>query len=339
MKTELAAGERVRGQARTAIFAALALASVFAVWTWASKENVTLNACQPWQDDPFDVMVSLDFVILPLLVAMGAARVQLCRRDQVLPTRRLVDVLRVCSAAIGVSLATELSQWVAVALGLHGSEWTAITTWQVVVLAALTSATLVAVTLLWRSSRAVGRVAEAGAQPDWLTDAPGFGLLLARRLGRHGGWAQTAIRWTDERVADRVRRHPVAAAALLAAILALPFPVSKALFEGYPTALVLLSFAFPATGLFVFTVVVGRYLRVVAPRPEGMPPALPSAVVACAAGTVAFAFHDSLLTHQTPATLGALFFGAIAAAGAVSITIHLALRRYHAPGKPGRPSS
>jgi len=92
---------------------------------------------QPWQDDPYDALVSSDFVALPLLVVIGVLPVQLCRRFEAQPARRLVGLLRVCGVAIDLSLATQLAEWVAVALGRHRGTWTwtLVTTRQVPALA------------------------------------------------------------------------------------------------------------------------------------------------------------------------------------------------------------
>lgn len=131
----------------------------------------------------------------------------------------------------------------------------------------------------------------------------------------------------------RVRAHPVAAAGLLAVLLALPFVAAKVVLEGYPAPLVLLISVFVTASLFAFIVVVGAYLRVVA-RCQTTPPAwLFTVVVACTAGTVAFAFHDSLLDHQTVTQLSALYFGAGIAAGTVSLTLQM-LWRLHASRTP-----
>jgi len=223
-----------------------------------------------------------------------------------------------------------LGEWLAVALRRHSAEWTAVTAWQVAALAVLTVATIGAGLLLRHAAHAVSRIACASAQPDWLADAVSLGLRVARVLGRFGERVQTAVRWTDVQVFARVRRHPIGAAALLSAVLALPYVVAKIVFEGYPPALVLLSFALPAGSLFACVVLAGRYLRIVAPR-QGRPPAwLSTAVVACTAGALVFSFHDSLLTHQTAGTLNALFFGGAVAAGVVSCTAQLALQRFRA---------
>lgn len=330
---ELAVGTPARRCAGLAIVASFALAVVFAVVTVVSKETAALDLRQPWQDDPYDVPVSLDFVALPLLVAIGVLRVQLCRRNEPLPARRLVDLLRVGGAALVVSLATEVAEWVAVALGRHSAAWTAATTWQVAALAVLTVATISACVLVGRAARMVARAAAAAAQPDWLADGLVLLLRVSQMLGQHEGRARAVIRWVETQVIARVRTHPVAAAGLLAVALALPFVAAKIVLEGYPVLLVSVVFAFVTASLFVFVVVVGAYLRVVAPRGTSTPIWLSPTVAACTAGAVTFAFHDSLLAHQTVAGLSALFFGAGFAVGAASYTAQV-LWRLHVNRTP-----
>ena len=319
LSTELAVGEPARVRAGLAIIASLVLAAVFAVFTVVCKETAALDLRQPWQDDPYDVVVSLDFVALPLLVIIGVLRVQLCRRYEPLPARRLVDLLRAGGAAVAVSLATELVEWVAVLLGRHRATWTAATRAQVAALAMLTAATIGARVLLRRAARTVTQVATPEAQPDWLADGVALGLRAAAMLGQHRDWAQAMICRADTRVIARVRAHPVAAAGLVAVALAMPFVVAKIVLEGYPAPLVLLVFAFVTASLFAFLVVVGGYLRLVATHTARTPVWLSSTVLACTAGSVAFAFHDSLLAQQSVRGLSVLFFGAALAAGTASL--------------------
>jgi drug/metabolite transporter (DMT)-like permease len=151
-----------------------------------------------------------------------------------------------------------------------------------------------------------------------------------RLVGRCGGWAETAVRWMDVQVIARVRAHPVAAAALSAVVLALPFVLAKITLEGYPPALVLLVFALSTSALFAFVVIAGAYLRVVTPRGAKRPAWLVATLAACTAATVAFAFHDSLLAHQTVAAASSLFFVPGLAAGAISFAILTTSRRFHA---------
>ena len=325
-RTHLAVGERERSHAGLATVASLALATVFVLFTWISKETPGLNLHQPWQDDPYDVLVSLDFVIVPVLVVGAAQRVQLCRRHVALPARRLVDLLRLCEVAVAVCLATEMSEWAAVALGIHRATWTAATAWQVVVLALLTLATSGTFFILLRAAHGVRSVAAPSDQPDWLTDAMTLGLCVARCSGRHRFRVQAVVRSIDAHVVTWVRRHPIAAAALLACVLALPYVTAKVVLEGYPPALVVFSFALPAASLFAFVVVAGRLLRIVAPADDEPPTWLYATVTACVVGTVMCAFHDSLLTYETATGLDALLLGGALVGGVVSFVTLVALR-------------
>lgn len=65
-----AAGSPQRARAGRASFASLAVTMAFAGVTWLVKEMPALDASQPRQDDPFDVLVSLDFAVQAFLVVM-----------------------------------------------------------------------------------------------------------------------------------------------------------------------------------------------------------------------------------------------------------------------------
>jgi len=325
--TVLAVGEPARRHAGRIIIASLTLAAVFGAVTVLSKETPALYLRQPWHDDPYDVPVSFDFVVLPLLVAIGLLRVQLCRRYKPLPARRLVDLLRVAGVALGVCLVTEVAECVAVALDRYRATWTAVTTWQVAVLAMVTAATIAGCVLVRHAAGVLAPLARPAAQPDWLADAVALAQRASWVLGPYRDWALGVVRGTDVQVVARVRAHPVAAAGLVAVVLALPFVTAKIVLEGYSAPLVLLSFVFVAATLFALVVVVGAYLRVVARRQTPPPTWLFTVVVACTVGAVAFAFHDSLLAEQTVTQLSALYFGAGIAAGTASLALQRLWRR------------
>lgn len=318
----LPVGAPVRGRAGAAVFASLAVTVAFCAFTWWAKENTALDLSQPWQDDPYDVLVSLDFAVLPFGAVMIAWRTLLCRRYSVLPARRLVDVLRACSVGVGVCLVTQIGEWVALALGLHHRQWTPFTGLQIGVLIAFTAAAAQVLLLLVSATRRVRRVATAAAAPDWMADLVTLGLLAARRLTR-GGALRGAVRFVDTQVSGRVRRHPIAAGALLATALALPFTGAKVVFEGYPPLLVLLSFALPAAVLFAFVMLAGWLLRLVTPTWSHAPRWLPALVVACATGPAVFAFHDSFPTFQTPMGSNVLLFGGALIGAAVTAMVQL----------------
>lgn len=327
---ELSVGDPARERAGIAIVASLAVVVIYGSLAWLSKEMHSLDIRQPWQDDPYDVPLSFNFVMLPLLVVMGALRIQLCRRLEPVPARRLVDVLRVCGVAVGLSGFTELTQWVAVALGQHSAQWTAATIWQEVALAGLSAGSIACGVLLYRARHAVTRRARIGVQPDWLADSVALSLRAARRLGPLQPMAERVVRWLDDSVVRRVRAHPVAAAAVLAVVLALPLVGAKVFLEQYPAPLAAFVFALSVAGLFPFVVITGSYLRVVAPGSSRPPAWLGATVAACSTGLAVFAFHDSLLAalpvHQTAGTLTCLLLAGGAAGGVGGLVAQTALR-------------
>jgi hypothetical protein len=313
-------GAPARRTAGHVVFASLALALAFTAVTWWAKETPALDLTQPWQDDPYDVMVSLDFVVLPVLAAMIAWRALLCRRYSTLSARRVADLLRACTAVVGTCLVTEAGEWTALALGLNRRLWTPLTGWQVAVLAAFTACTLWIGVVSVAVAGRLRAIAAPAPHPDWLADFIALGMIASRRLRSGGEAAATAVRRLDREVGARVRRHPVAASALVAGALAAPFTAAKIVLEGYPPLLVLVSFALPAAILFAFVVLVGGYLRIVTPTWARAPRGLAVAVVACCTGPAAFAFHDSFPAFQTQLGLNVLLFGG-ALAGALATLI------------------
>ncbi len=326
--SDLVVGDPARHRAGTAIRAALVLLSVFAVVTWWTKETPSLDLRQPWQDDPYDVVVSLDFVVLPVLVLLGAARTQLCRRFSTLPSRRIVDLLRVCGVAVGVCLLTQAAEWIAVALRLHHARWNVATLWQVIGLLVGTLAMTAAASRLRAASHAVRRVSSPGPQPDWLTDTVALGLHASEKLGRYGTYASRLVRWIDVRILARVRERPVWTAVVVAAVLSLPIVAAKVVLEGYRPALALFSFLLPAMALFALIVIAGQYLRVVAPRSELRSPGVTATVVSCLSGPALFAFNDSLLPRdQTVAGLYVLLVTGAMIGGLATLLVLHAINR------------
>jgi len=316
----LPVGAPERRTAGHVVFGSLALAIAFTGVTWWAKETPALDLSQPWQDDPYDVLVSLDFVVLPVLAAMIAWRALLCRRSSILPARRVADLLRACTAVIVTCLVTEAGEWTALALRLHRPLWTPLTGWQVAVLGVFTTCALWIGVLSVRVARRLRAIAVPAAHPDWLADFIALGMIASRRLRSGGAAAATPFRLLDREVGVRVRRHPVVASALAAGALAAPLTAAKIVLEGYPPLLVLVSFALPAAILFAFVVLVGGYLRIVTPTWTRAPRGLAVAVVACCTGPIAFAFHDSFPMLQSQVGLNVLLFGG-ALAGALATLI------------------
>lgn len=323
--SNLPVGHPTRRTIRSALRAAFTVAVLFAAVTILSKEDTALNLQQPWQDDPYDVLVSLDLVILPVLIGIGVLRSLLCQRHRPLPARRLADILRVAGAALGACLITETAEWIAVILGRHRATWTVSTIYQIGVLGLLTAATLCASARTRRATREVSRATTITAQPDWLTDLVALGLHAANATRSSRG--TNATHWVDEHVVTRIRQHPVAAACVVAAALGSPFIAAKIVIEHYPPSLVLVASAFIYACMFALVISVGRYLRIVTAKNTELSPTMVAALAGTVSGTTLFAFHDLLLPHQTVTGLAVLLLGGGAAGVAASIAIRVSRRR------------
>jgi hypothetical protein len=192
----------------------------------------------------------------------------------------------------------------------------------VIALLAGTIAMTAAAARLRAVSRAVHQVSDPGPQPDWLADTVALGLRASGKLERFGPYAIQLVRWVDLRILTRVRERPVRASMLVGAALALPIVAAKIVLEGYPPALALFSFLLPAMTLFALIVIIGRYLRIVAPRSDPRPPGVTAAVVSCLTGPTLFAFHDSLLPRdQTAAELYVLLVIGAAICGLATLLV------------------
>jgi len=290
---ELAVGDPVRTVIGRAVLGVPFAGVVFFAFTWIAKELPVLYASEPWQDDPYDAMVSFAMWSVPLLVGLFGLRVALCRRYRPLPVRRVLDLLRVSRVLMGVVLLTLAGEWVSVALRLHAQAWTATTEALIAVLAVVTVLGVTAALALRRAGREPVLQA-ARPQPDWLADAIALGEREAARLGPWRDLALAVLRWLDHEVVARVRSHPLLAAAAFSLLFAMAIGAAQIILEGYTPALALLFISVSACSVFAFVVIAGAYLRVVG-REAGLPRrAVLAAVVASAAVPLAAAFRGSL---------------------------------------------
>jgi len=121
--TSLPAGDPDRLRARNALVATLSASSLFVVFAVISTQDKYFRVHSPWQDDPFDVVVSFTMFLVPMLMAALLVRAQLCRAALPLPTRRFKDLLRCARAALAAVGLTTATDWSAAVLGEHRSQW------------------------------------------------------------------------------------------------------------------------------------------------------------------------------------------------------------------------
>lgn len=204
-----------------AIRASLGLCALLLGVIWLEKELPGLYMHEPWQDDPYDAMVSFAFVAIPLLLVLVVLRVQLCRRLAPLPVRRLADLLQLCRALVGTVAVTLGFEWTSLVVRIHPSVWTNVTAWLVGALVVATMMTAAVVGMLREATRTLRRPGPLPRQPDWLADAITLGEREAARLGPLTHHAERAVTWFAEHPVAYIRRHPLRSVAVLSILVAM----------------------------------------------------------------------------------------------------------------------
>lgn len=295
----LASGDARRPGIGRVVFWSLLLAVAFEAFAWVVKEVRPLGSHAPWADDPYDVATSFGIFFVPVLALVTAIRVPLCRRVEPLPLARVRGLLRGSAAIVAVVVVTLLADWVSVAVGANEASWSAVTPWLVVALGALSLLTLAVLIGLPRAAGQLPAAVGNGSRvvdPDWLADL----LELTRRTARRLGWGShavvRAVDQADSRLARPIRRHPIAAAAVVAALFAVALAAAAAREEGIGLVLgLILTVAW--CGMFAFLVVAAAWLDLVRPASPLLGwhrRLVVSVTLACVAVLLALAFRDSL---------------------------------------------
>jgi hypothetical protein len=293
----LPVGDHRRTLAARAAVRTLIVSVAFVLLAFVAKEVRSLAASSPWQDDPYDAVVSFTIFFVPLIVAVCFVRMRLWRREEPLQVQRVIDVLRGCRAALGAILVTLLADWTAVALRANSTAWSDKTWMLISGLGALTViAMLTAFDVRRASSRLPRQAATDARAPDWLDDAVVVAERYLAGLGPLGAHAVDVLRLVERLVISRVRRHPMAAAAALGVGFGCALAATQVIVEGFgPT--VWLDILFGGSAFFAFIVAAGSYLGLVhaeSPMSPASRRGLDAAVAGCAAIWVALAFRDAL---------------------------------------------
>ncbi|MFG2918838.1 hypothetical protein ACGF0D_38880 [Kitasatospora sp. NPDC048298] len=264
----LEVGHPARPASAAALLTSAAGAAAFTLFAYLTTQVRVVRAGSPWQDDPYDAVVTFTMFFVPLLGVLGAARARLCRRDRPLPRYRVEQVLRaslVCTLLVAATLATD---WAAVAARADRASWDGGTPWLIASLLPLTGVMAESLLLHRRAIRRLPRPAPGAedAGGDWLDDLAPFVNLLAAPRSR-AGRAFAAPLGRGE-VLGFVRRHfsPLAAAAALAAGLLVATGLASG--EGWPGVLLFaMETAVFAGGTFAFVMICNSVLRLAAPPP------------------------------------------------------------------------
>ena len=117
-----------------AILGTMLVAGLFEIFALGAKEFRPLGDHAPWMDDPFDVVTSFAIFFLPIIGALSAVRLALCRRFEPLPLGRLADLVHGCIVLLVIAMATAASDWIAVIVGADRGSWSPATLGLVVTL-------------------------------------------------------------------------------------------------------------------------------------------------------------------------------------------------------------
>ncbi|WP_369392916.1 hypothetical protein AB5J72_39050 [Streptomyces sp. CG1] len=267
------------------IRAGLGVAGVFEAWTVLATQDKTVRAASPWQDDPYDVVVSLTQFTVPALALVIALRLLAWQApggpDR---ARQTVRAAAAMITLVGLTLATE---WAAVAVKAPSftGTWASVLIGGLAVNSVLT--VLVAV-LLVRRRRGRGRAGER--RSDWRHDWLGDAVFICGRI-------PVLRRLVGPDTADWVRRHAMTVFVVLSALAAAGITGAQAVGEGWTDPLLIAwMLIVVATSDLAFCVISNAVAGFVArpPRPRSRRIAEASVVAGCVAISGATAFRDTL---------------------------------------------
>jgi hypothetical protein len=308
----LAPGDPRRPVVGRAVLGAILLSGAFTVCAYIAKEARPLYVHSPWEDDPYDAVVSFTVFFVPMVASLCLLRLPACRRDQPLPVRRAADLLRAGRVAFAAIALTLVSDWASVALRANRPAWSPATALLVVALAVLTGAAAVGGANLHRAARLIGAASTTAAgtgRPDWVDDLLGIAGQCSAWLGPARGTVDRMLGWLGRRPVPLLRRHRVATAAVAAAGFGVALAAGGYAGEG-PGPGIWLLFVVGFCGMYAFCASAGAYLRIVSSeRPASgiRRQLIDASVLACASVPVAIAFRGSLLRVIRPAPIhGAL---------------------------------
>ena len=174
-----------------AILAGLGTAGFFEAAAVLATQDKTVRAVSPWQEDPYDAVVSLSQFAVPMLALVIALRLPAWRAPG--GPDRAQQTIRAAGAMMTLIVTTLVFEWAAVIVGPHASSRGAWTSVLISGLVAASVLTMVVSTMLVRCRRPRGRPAGGSTtgSATWSCSASGFrccgaGPQLRPRLGCAG---------------------------------------------------------------------------------------------------------------------------------------------------------
>jgi hypothetical protein len=324
---DLPVGHAARPVMRSALWVSVLNAVVFTCFAYVTTQVKPVRHVSPWQDDPYDTVVTFTMFFVPIISALILLRMILFRRTQAVPVRRLVQLRRALLVAAALVTATYLTDWVAVLKRADRSLWTDRTPWLISVLAVVTVLMGLTWLMLARTRGILPRLDESQGPSDWLDDTR---LLIDLAAGRLPRPAQRFAGWLDRSDAvGWVRRRATVVVAVGSVFAGLMVATALARENGFG-ALFFSEAVWFCGGMYAFGMIANSFLQLTMPQPRGrLRQALHVAVIAGAAALpLSLGLRATILgalgLDSSPSTVGsitaltfgsALFIGVVVFAG------------------------
>jgi hypothetical protein len=249
-------GHPARKAAGRALWLCLVLAATFTAFAWVSTQIAAVRAGSPWQDDPYNGVVSFTEFLVPSLTCLAVVRAALWRRDSPQPVFRINQLLRAGLATTVLVAVTVLTDAMAVVLGADRLLWGATTPWLIAALGVLGAAVLGVLLELRRGFAALPTRSSRRPDGDWLDDLP---AVLPDRLIRLRRVLHVSV--------EIVRRHVAAGAVAVSLLAGMAQTAAQAISEGVTSPVLVLAYITVLTGGYLaFCLVASRVLQVVVER-------------------------------------------------------------------------
>ncbi|RMI39169.1 hypothetical protein EBO15_30395 [Actinomadura harenae] len=300
------------------IGACLGAAGLFEALTLFATHDKPVRAVSPWQDDPYDAVLSFTQFAVPMLAAVVLLRL-LVRRAPDAPGRtdRAQQTARAAGAMLALAALTLAAEWASVIARVGYAAWNGWTAFLIGGLAVNSLVTGLVLALLRRYR------APRGSSGRWRHDWLGDVVLLCERI--------PVLRiLARPEAAGWVRRHALTVFVAASTVAATGITAAQAIGERWTDPLLVLwMFAVELTAFLAFCVLANAVAGFIArpARPRGRRVAESSLVVGAVATHLTVAFRNLLWPGATPLTsvptVFAFTFGVGLAAGAAAVLLQL----------------
>ena len=309
-----------RPSALIAIGLAVLNSALFTVFAVLTTQDRALRVGMPWQDDPYDGVVSFTQFLVPALTVLILLRLTLWRRTTPVPRYRVDQLLRAslaCVVLVGLTMATD---WVAVARRADHPLWNSSTPWLIAVVGMLSVTSIGCAVAVRRAQRQLPAERSDGDSLDDLAQLVDR-VVSARTLDLRGP-------------IGFLRRHILAFAAGVSLLAGLGMTGAQAFGEGWTDPVLIGTGVLVGTGgFFAFCLVSDAYLHITMPRRQRGPAWV--AVVVASVGLPASAVLRGDIYGllglrgevDTPAQLALVSVGGALVAGVVAFVLSLLAAR------------